>query len=44
MLPEKDKLYEMDFDSKFCGKSTYALYNLTDNQKIKNQALAFLRL
>lgn len=43
-LSKESKIYETTFDSKYCGKSTYTLYNLTNDQKSKRQALAFLKL
>lgn len=44
ILSEKNKVYEKEFENEFCGKSTYTLYNLKDDQNTKNQALAFLSL
>ena len=41
---DKEKTFESNFENKYCGKGTYTLYNLTHDQELKKQALAFLRL
>jgi len=44
LLDDKSKLYEREFENKYCGKSKLTVYDVSKNEDFKRQALAYLGL